>query len=100
MRERRELLALRACDQVRLVRQVAQRRAIDRATRQDDSHDDGQRDADRDRQRNRTEQPRAETVHVEVSLYPAPRTVRIVSGSPIFRRNCATWTSTVRVPPG
>src|SRR5262245_18599606 len=31
--------------------------------------------------------------------YPTPRTVWIRSGRPSFFRSCATWTSTVRVPP-
>ena len=38
--------------------------------------------------------------HAGTSLYPAPRTVRIPSGSPSLRRSCATCMSTVRVPPG
>ena len=59
-------------------------------------------DGSHDRESDRDELARAERPHGSVgwtALYPAPRTVRIRSGRASLRRSCATWTSTVRVPP-
>src|SRR5207302_4535878 len=57
-------------------------------------------DAQDDDQRDRLKEACPEASQAATSLYPAPRTVRIPSGSPSLRRSCATCTSTVRVPPG
>src|SRR2546423_8107115 len=91
---------LAGSDQRRLVLDVLERRVVDGAAREDEPHGDRQPDAEHDGQPDGLKEPCAEARHGEVSLYPAPRTVRIESGSPSLRRNCATCTSTVRVPPG
>ncbi len=103
VRERRERALLLADDQRRLVRDVLERRVLDRAARQDQPEPERDRDRERGDRPDRAEQPRAKAgprLHACTSLYPAPRTVRIPAGSPSLRRSCATCTSTVRVPPG
>src|SRR5207248_8813246 len=90
-------LALR--DQVCLVGDVLQGRLVDGAAREQQSERERQDDAERDDQRDCQEESTTE-IHAATSLYPAPRTVRIDSGSPSLRRSWATCTSTVRVPPG
>src|SRR4030081_3143295 len=101
IRERlhRVLHVLADRDQVGLVRDITQCRLVDRSPGQHESDRDCEPDAKRDNQDDRLEEPRAQTRHAAWSLYPAPRTVRMESGSPSLRRNCATCTSTVRVPP-
>src|SRR5205085_12316204 len=92
--------ALARGNQRRLVLDVLERCIVDGPPRQHETHRDRKADAEHDREPDGLEEPCAEARHGDVSLYPAPRTVRIESGSPSFRRSCATCTSTVRVPPG
>src|ERR1700730_8918315 len=99
-RQDRRVDVLARRDQIGLVRDVEQRRLVNCTPCEHETHSDREPDAEADDEHDRQRQPRAEALHAAWSLYPAPRTVRIESGSPSFRRSCATCTSTVRVPPG
>ena len=100
VRERRHRDALPGDDQRRLVGDVLQSRLVDGPPREHQAETERQADAQHDDQQDRLEEPCAKGSQAAMSLYPEPRTVRIVSASPSLRRSCATWTSTVRVPPG
>ena len=100
--ERKHGLVLAGGEEIGLVCDAAQRRPLDLAARQQRAEHERQADGEDDDQDDRREQPRSQRVepdHCRAALYPAPRTVRISSGRPSLRRSCATWTSTVRVPP-
>src|SRR5205823_5475985 len=100
-REQRALALVRR-EEVGLVREPAQRRPLDLPPREHGAQREREPDRDDDGEERRREQARPQRVepgHGWTALYPAPRTVRIRSGRPSFRRSCATWTSTVRVPP-
>ncbi len=79
---------------------VLERRMVDGPACQEQAEPERQSDTEHHDQPDRLEEPCPEASQAAASLYPAPRTVRIVSGSPSFRRSWATCTSTVRVPPG
>ena len=99
--EGEDSLPLALDEQVELRRDVAQRVPLDGAPGHDRA--EGEREGEREQgdERDRGEEPRAQRreIHGLTALYPDPRKVRIASGRPSLRRSCATWTSTVRVPP-
>src|SRR5262249_23606479 len=93
-------LAALLCEIVCLAGERGGLRAVDLAAREDGADGDREGEGERERGERRGEQTPAQASHAETALYPVPRSVRIRSGRPSFRRSCATWTSTVRVPPG
>ena len=105
--EARELLAGRGGalllgDQRRLAGEGFERLVARLVSHQDHGEHQCHADGSDDREGDCDELARAERPHGLVgwiALYPAPRTVRIRSGRASLRRSCATWTSTVRVPP-
>ena len=104
-REQHVRLALPLGDEVGLVGEVVDVRALDRLTREHDADRERHADREDDDDEYREEQTPAERrepprAHGATALYPAPRTVLMRAGRPSFRLSCPTWTSTVRVPPG
>ena len=100
--EGEDSLPLALDEQVELCRHVAQRVPLDGAPGHNRAEGESDGEREQSDEQDCCEEPRPQRrkqIHGLMALYPDPRKVRIESGRPSFRRSCATWTSTVRVPP-
>src|SRR5581483_3690898 len=95
--ERAQAGLLLVLDQLRLAGEAVEVRVLDGAPRQDRADaegdpDRGDHDQDRGEEEELAKRQEPPGPHGETALYPAPRTVRISSGRPSFRRSWPTWT--------